>query len=334
MKEAAAAKLHFLLELQHHLGGRIPVERWVQEALYHAEFGYYTASIREFGRQGDFTTWPLLNEGLARAIANWALEHRPSGRWNLIEIGAGAGTLAVSVIKAIGWWNRPRYRIVEISPRLRRAQQDRLGSSAVWHDSVLEALAASAGKALIFSNELVDAFPCRVFAKHSGSWRELSLGIEGGRVSELWRDPKSLPGSSAFSHSWPDGQRIEVRECYQAWLQEWLPGWESGCLLTIDYGDVCPDLYFRRPGGTLRAYAHHQRLEGRQVYAGFGLRDITADVNFSDLQMPSAFSNTEFTTLAAFISKHARSQLKGRSAELLLRPGGAGDAFKVLVQKR
>jgi hypothetical protein len=52
------------------------------------------------------------------------------------------------------------------------------------------------------------------------------------------------------------------------------------------------------------------------------------------LQMPSAFSNTEFTTLAAFISKHARTQLKGRSAELLLRPGGAGDAFKVLVQKR
>jgi hypothetical protein len=218
VKEAAAAKLHFLLELQHHLGGRIPFERWMQEALYHAEFGYYTASIREFGRQGDFTTWPLLNEGLARAIANWALEHRPSGRWNLIEIGAGAGTLAVSVMKAIGWWNRPRYRIVEISPRLRRAQQDRLGSSAVWHDSVLEALAASAGKALIFSNELVDAFPCRIFAKHSGSWRELSLGIEGGRVSELWRDPKSLPGSSAFSHSWPDGQRIEVR-VLQAWLR-------------------------------------------------------------------------------------------------------------------
>ena len=123
VKEAAAAKLHFLLELQHHLGGRIPFERWMHEALYHAEFGYYTASIREFGRQGDFTTWPLLNEGLARAIANWALEHRPSGRWNLIEIGAGAGTFAVSVIKAIGWWNRPRYRIVEISPRLRRAQR-------------------------------------------------------------------------------------------------------------------------------------------------------------------------------------------------------------------
>jgi len=37
-------------------------------------------------------------------------------------------------------------------------------------------------------------------------------------------------------------------------------------MLTIDYGDTCPALYLRRPRGTLRAYAHHQRLEGYDVY--------------------------------------------------------------------
>ena len=151
----------------------------MHEALYHTEFGYYTANIREFGRRGDFTTWPALNEGLGRAIARWALENRPSRRWDLIEIGAGSGELAASILKTIGRWSRPRYHIVEISPPLRQIQQRRLGSSAIWDASVPEALAASRGTALILSNELVDAFPCRVFKKCPDGWRELALRLEG-----------------------------------------------------------------------------------------------------------------------------------------------------------
>ena len=176
----AGGKLRFLLELQENLGGCIPFERWMREALYHREFGYYTANIREFGRRGDFTTWPALDKGLGRAIAGWALQNRPSKRWDLIEIGAGSGELAASILKTIGWWNRPRYHIVEISPRLRQVQQGRLGSRANWHASVPEALAACGGTALILSNELVDAFPCRVFEKRPDGWRELALRLEEG----------------------------------------------------------------------------------------------------------------------------------------------------------
>ena len=95
----AGRKLRFLLELQENLGGCIPFERWMREALYHREFGYYTANIREFGRRGDFTTWPALDKGLGRAIAGWALQNRPSKRWDLIEIGAGSGELAASILK-------------------------------------------------------------------------------------------------------------------------------------------------------------------------------------------------------------------------------------------
>ena len=326
-------KLRFLLELQSTLGGCIPFERWMQEALYHSEFGYYTANIRELGRRGDFTTWPALNEGLGRAIARWALENRPAGRWNLIEIGAGSGQLAASIMKTIGWWNRPRYHIVEISPRLRQAQRNRLGSRAIWHASIPEALASSDGTALIFSNELVDAFPCRVFKKGPAGWLELALRIEGGRILEEWVT-RPLADSTAFSHPWPEGQRVEVQESYRVWVRDWLPAWQAGTMLTIDYGDTCPALYFRRPGGTLRAYAHHQRLEGHDAYAGFGLRDLTADVNFSDLQEETAFSATTLTTLAEFIAKHDPSPGRDRTADALHSPGGAGEAFKVLIQTR
>lgn len=319
----SAEKLPFLLGLQEELGGSIPFDRWMTEALYHPVFGYYSANIRGIGRRGDFTTWPVLHRSLAEAIARWALKHKPSGRWHLIEIGAGTGELAEAVLKAIGWWNRPRYHIVDVSAPLRTAQQKRLGSKATWHDSVAEALAACGGEAVIFSNELVDAFPCRIFQKQTGAWRELALRIEGGRLQEIWREA-ALPDSTVFSHDWPDGQRVEVQESFRAWQQQWLPQWKEGAMLTIDYGDRSPALYHRRPQGTLRAYAHHQRLEGREAYAGFGLRDLTVDVNFSDLEKGSS-GPAEFSTLTEFLTA------QGVKSDPVL--AEAGEAFKVLVQR-
>jgi SAM-dependent MidA family methyltransferase len=330
---ALADKLQFLLTLQESLGGCVRFDRWMHEALYHERFGYYTANIRQFGRRGDFTTWPAISDNLGVAVARWILRNKSSGGFHIIEIGAGSGELAASILKAIGWWRRAQYHIVEISARLRELQQERVGSRAVWHGSVLEALKASDGAAIIISNELVDAFPCRVFKKNGDGWLELALRIEETHAVEEWIS-SSLPTSTAFLESWPVGQRVEVHESFRVWLREWLPGWQSGHMLTIDYGDVCPALYRRRPNGTLRAYAHHQRFEGREVYASFGLRDLTADINFSDLQQHSPLFTTAFGTLSEFLSNHGGSAANDRVAQMLRSVGGAGDAFKFLVQTR
>jgi SAM-dependent MidA family methyltransferase len=326
-----APKLQFLLDLQEDLGGCIRFDRWMREALYHQEFGYYTASIREFGRHGDFTTWPTMSESLGVAIGQWILQNKSPERTKVIEIGGGDGALAASILKAIGWWKKPRYHIVEISSRLEEVQRKRLGSKAVWHTAVPEALEACGGAASIISNELVDAFPCRVFKKNGDGWRELALRIEERAVVEDWIFTQ-LPPSTAFIESWRVGQQVEVHESFRLWLRAWLPGWKSGNMLTIDYGDTCPALYQRRPAGTLRAYAHHQRLEGQEAYAGFGLRDLTADVNFSDLQQEPELCTTAFGTLTEFISTHTGR--KKPSSEVLRPPADAGEAFKFLVQIR
>ena len=123
----AGGKLRFLLELQENLGGCIPFERWMREALYHRSLDTTPQTSAGSEDAATFTTWPALDKGLGRAIAGWALQNRPSKRWDLIEIGAGSGELAASILKTIGWWNRPRYHIVEISPRLRQVQQGRRG---------------------------------------------------------------------------------------------------------------------------------------------------------------------------------------------------------------
>src|SRR5690606_20096595 len=65
---------------------------------------------------------------------------------------------------------------------------------------------------------------------------------------------------------------------------EWLPSWKSGRMLTIDYGATAETLYHRRPRGTVRAYLLQQRLEGPAIYENVGRQDLTADVNFTDLQ--------------------------------------------------
>lgn len=304
----------------------------MQEALYHPDFGYYTANIRTVGRTGDFSTWPTMNASLASAIAGWLLAHRPGGTWHVIEVGAGTGELAHGVLKAIGWWKRPRYHIVEASPILRQQQQKRLGRSAIWHAGVAEALKASGGKALIFSNELVDAFPCRVFQKFEEGWRELALRIEGNRIHETWFEV-ALPDSSVFERNWPVGQRVEVHESFPRWMTAWLPHWTAGAMLTIDYGDDAEVLYSRRVQGTLRAYFHHQRLYGMEVFAGMGSRDITADVNFDDLVRwgeATGLRTVSNQSLGEFVVAHSR---KAAPAQFLAEDG-AGGAFKALVQAR
>jgi SAM-dependent MidA family methyltransferase len=316
----AAEKLAHLAALEEAGGGRIRFDRWMEAALYHPAFGYYAASIRGIGRRGDFTTWPVADRSLARGLAEWIRRHRNEGGGAVIEIGAGTGELADGVLRELGWWRRPAYHIVEISRPLRAEQQRRLGRRATWHESPAAALAACAGRALLLSNELFDAFPCRIFRRAATGWDELFLRRDGGRFQEIWSPADARPESTVWEHPWPEGQRVEVQESIRPWLADWLPRWTAGRLLAIDYGAVCPALFHRRPRGTLRAYAHQQRFEAPEAYAGFGTRDLTVDVNFSDLA-GMLDPRAVVTTLGAFLQPLAA--LPARLAE-------AGAAFHVL----
>ncbi len=317
----AAERLRYLAGLQDRLGGSIPYERWMQDWLYHDTFGYYTNGIRAIGRAGDFTTWPTRHAGLGRAIARWAKANKPDGPWHLIEVGAGAGDLAVTILDSCPWWSRPRYHIVEISPALQARQEERLGGRhAVGHTDIREALAACEWRAVIISNELVDAFPCRVF-RRDDDWQELSLAVGDRGITEVWTDCDA-PESTVAKCEWPRGQRVEVHDSFRDWLDGWFLKWKAGAMLTIDYGDTCPELYHRRPAGTLRAYAHHQRLEGTEAHAGFGMRDLTADVNFSDLR--DWMGGGTLTTLGEFLAAQNAGRIPADLAE------GAASAFKAL----
>lgn len=306
----------------------IRFDDFMQAALYHPERGYYTSRIQTVGSEGDFTTTPQLSQSLAKAIAD---AFQRSGEKNLIEVGPGSGRLSQAVRQALPLITRLRTRhsLVEVSPILRELQRARL--PRIQHAASLrEALHAADGRAFIFSNELVDAFPVRIFRPHDGGFDELYLSRKEGVTHESFRPASDLPDSSQLITDGTSPRRIEVHESYHHWLTSWMPCFHRGQLLTIDY--AVPD----RPPvhGSLRAYYRQQRLTGASLYQNAGMTDLTADVSFQDLQrwgrqlgLETRYQINQSEFLAPFSGKS--------TADQFLREGdGAGTAFQVLLQNR
>jgi SAM-dependent MidA family methyltransferase len=279
----------------------------------------------------------MLSAAPAKAVAAWATRAlRETGCQNLLEIGPGEGKLAAAVMQNLPWHVRRKTQlhVCETSPPLAALQQRLLGRRACWHETPAAALAACDGKAVIFSNELVDAFPVRRYQKTPVGWRELAVAFDPlGTVLESLLPPAPLPESSGFSELHPPGQWIEVHDAYRRWLADWLPHWRAGRLLTIDYGASADALYHRRPHGTLRAYLLQQRLDGPHVYQNMGRQDLTADVNFTDLMHWSEpwAATRQLQSLAAFLRGSLDPADPADPA--LTDEHGAGGAFLVLDQQ-
>lgn len=320
-------------------GTTIPFEEFMRRALHDPEQGYYARHVRGIGRRGDFTTAPKLSRAPAVAIARWAAAAlRETGCRDLVEIGPGDGTLAAEVLARLPWslrW-RTRLHLVETSRPLTALQRGQPGlRRATWHRDPREALVACDGRAVLFSNELVDAFPVRRFRRLGGAWRELGVTFGAdGSARELPLPENGLPASSALDPRHAEGQVVEVHESYRRWLEGWLPAWRAGCLLTIDYGATADTLYHRQPRGTLRGYLLQQRVEGDEVYRHIGRQDLTADVNFSDLIDWSSpwMDEQRLETLGTFLARFGVAP--GNSREGLAEAGGAYDAFRVLDERR
>ncbi len=302
-------------------------ESFMERALHHPRNGYYSRNISAIGSRGDFTTVPQLSDTLAKSIAKW-IRHssRTHGTRNLIEIGPGLGTLASQVLQYLPPLLRFRsnLHLVDSSPTLRAQQEALLGKKATYHETIHSALEACEGSAIIWSNELVDAFPVRLFEKTPTAWQEVALDRQTSQ--EILLPPGPLPPSSLFDIPFPLGQRIEVHDSYHRWLRSWLPSWKNGAMLTIDYGDIAGNIYHRRPSGTLRAYLLQNRIEGPAVYENPGRQDITADVNFTDLALWSEpwLNSSPSQALSNFIQPHT----KPRDTRLL----EAATYFRILDQ--
>jgi SAM-dependent MidA family methyltransferase len=313
---------------------------FMARALHDPQRGYYARRVQAIGAKGDFSTSATLSPQLGQAIAQWLKGESkvmPEVR-HIIEVGAGNGMLMETVQKSMGWWQRRRFQwhIVETSEGLCAQQKQRLGKRVTWHRDLGSALDSVGGKAFIYHNELLDAFPVVLLQWQEDQWQEVCVDLGGNQVRESLM-PHSLTAADCESFAifqrppQTASQRVELHLSVRDWLRQWAPAWTEGAMLTVDYGDVFPELYHRRPRGTLRAYLLHQRLEGAALYQNMGRQDITADVNFTDYRAWAkglGWEETYFGTQGEFTELRL-----GAGAPLLLAEGAA-DAFKVVCHRR
>jgi SAM-dependent MidA family methyltransferase len=305
-------------------------------ALYDPVHGYYSAQMEMVGRSGDFSTSATLDNSLGRALAHWIRAEAQAlqlAHPTIIELGSGTGQLARTILGHFRPWEKLRYYMVDVRGRKqpsRRIKQFKLAR---------EALNAAGGIAILFSNEFVDAFPCRRFVRTKSGWDEIWIELQEGRWIERTMPAPADPESSSLSPNFAIGQIVEIHESFQSWLKELSSSLHQGALLTIDYGGSATENYRGKLSGTLRAFFQHHRLEGMEIYRRPGRQDLTADVNFEDLRRwgrALGFSEIEYSTQRDFIQEWYPDALKRENplTRLVLDPLGAGSAFKVLHQRK
>jgi SAM-dependent MidA family methyltransferase len=333
----------WLAEIAKSEGGRLRFDRFMELALLHPVHGYYTRRIRGIGKSGDFSTSTTLSPALGKAVFGWLIaeaRHLGLEPLTIIEPGVGTGALAKLILSKIRPWSRVRYFGVDLRPESAILDQSvRTRRRFQLVDSMEAALQAAHGNAIVISNEFVDAFPCRRLVRLESDWADIYLRYD----DDQWRQELSpAPISvtcSALNSGFAVGQTIEVHESFHAWLASVSAQLDKGSVLTIDYGGRPEEIYRRRPEGTVRGYFRQERIEGAGIFRRAGYQDLTADVNFVDLQAWGnnfGLKTADYLTQREFVTRWNPNALKRANVAGLftLDEQGAGSAFKVLHQRK
>ncbi|MER3492167.1 MAG: hypothetical protein C4323_07435 [Mastigocladus sp. ERB_26_2] len=300
---------------------RITFATYMDMALYHPDYGYYSTQAVNIGKQGDFFTSVHLGPDFGELLAEqfvqmWEILGQPVP-FSLVEMGAGQGHLALDVLNYLKsryphFFAALQYIIVEKSPILRQEQQQRLQEFTVQIKSSLEEIPSNSIIGCFFSNELVDALPVHQFILEQGQLREIYVTLQQDSIvnhqelltpptprspliptpfTEIIAEPSTPKLAEYFDlvsiqfpeNVYPEGYRSEVNLAALDWLSVVADRLQRGYVLTIDYGYPASRYYNpRRSQGTLQCYWHHQRHNN--PYINIGRQDITAHVDFTALE--------------------------------------------------
>jgi SAM-dependent MidA family methyltransferase len=352
-----ASELHELIgkEIEAR-GGMIPFRRFMELALYHPEHGYYASGRARVGKSGDFYTSVSVGRIYGRVLASvchevWERLGSPK-EFTIVEQGANDGTMAVDILTWIeegrgAFAEAVHYRIVEPFAINRSRQQEKLSvfRQVAWHESNAD-LPEFTG--IHLSNELLDAFPVDSVRWNDSFWEEECVALDG--ESLVWKtlpvtDPELAEAVKRLPSPSREGWRFEINRGISPWLNAIASRMKQGLLLTVDYGQVGEDRFApHRADGTLLAYRNHERYNNPLEEPG--LRDITAQVDFTDLaaralslgMLPIAYSDQQHFLVGAAepwmqsLGDHAPEHRKDLLAlNTLLTPSLMGSQFKMFA---
>jgi SAM-dependent MidA family methyltransferase len=279
--------------------GPVPFAAYMEAVLYEAD-GYYARRVP--GPGSDYRTSPSLTPWFGRLLAGhfrrqWeALE---SETFTVVEVGGGSGDLAAAALECIP----VRWRFVERFDAVRDLQRRRLPASAPveW----VEALGTDPVDGCVLANEVIDNMPVHVFERTADACREVYVAAVDGRLTETLGPPSSDEAAALAARALPhleEGDRWEVRPGVEPWCAAAAATLRRGSLLVLDYGDVEPDLWVRRPAGSLVTYRDDRM--GDDPLEAPGLADVTAHVDFSHLErsaLAAGFTSPALRTQREFL---------------------------------
>jgi NADH dehydrogenase [ubiquinone] 1 alpha subcomplex assembly factor 7 len=267
------------------IAGPMPIAEYMRLCLTHPQYGYYM-NRDPLGARGDFVTAPEISQIFGELIGAWlASVWQQLGapeNVRLIELGPGRATMLLDALRAAK--TMPGFRaalvlhLVEISPALRKVQEQRLqalGLTVQWHSALEE---VPAGPCLIVANEFIDALPVHQAVKQVDGWHERVVAIApddtltiGIAHEPLQHFEATLPQGLRLS---PDGSIYEWRADATA-LEIGRRVRDDGAALLVDYGHAWYGL-----GETFQAVSGHAFTDPMRSP---GEVDLTAHVDFAAL---------------------------------------------------
>lgn len=254
-------------------GGSIAFEHFMTLALY-GEQGFYSTTGRA-GRRGDFITspevGPLFGLVLSRAIDQiWITLGKPKG-FQIVEVGAGPGTLARSILSA-----QPQcladgtYVAVETSASQRLSHPEGIISAHVAPNHI--------DNGVIIANELLDNLPFELWV-FDNSWRKSYIIEQGEGFAEILIDE---PAPSFLPSRVPHGSRAPIQRSASQWLRDALSTLTNGSVIVFDYCTPLTAQVASMPWRQwLRTYVEQQR--GTHYLRDAGDQDMTTQVCIDQL---------------------------------------------------
>lgn len=277
---------------------RLPFAAYMDLALYHPDYGYYTTKASILGPNGDFITSPHLGHDFGELLAvqfadMWKALGQPHP-FQLVEMGAGQGLIAADALTYLqqhylDCYTAIDYIIIEKSPALQVQQQESLSDSKVtW--ITLKELPPITG--CFFSNELIDAFPVHIVEKHNNQLQEVYVTANDSTLQKTLGPLSTQKLTQYFksididllTNAYPEGYRTEINLAALDWLDTVSSRIDRGFLLTIDYGHTAQRYYSpARHKGTLKCYYQHRHHDN--PYTNIGQQDLTAHIDFTALEI-------------------------------------------------
>lgn len=328
---------------------------FMQLALYHPYYGYYSKPRPKFGKPGDFITAPELTPLFAQALAHQCqpVLNRVNAP-KLLEFGAGSGRLCIDLLTALAACDAlpETYFILEVSGALRQQQQQLieteipdLAPRVTW----LDRWPQQPFNGVMIANEVLDAMAVHRFSQQQSGINESFITLDvHDKLIETWQPTTDLRLSAYLDHALPKTlypYYAEANLFIDGWLKQCFGCLTQGVVIIIDYGFPRHEFYHAdRNQGTLMCHYRHQSQANPLI--NIGEQDITAHVDFThvaEAAVQAGFDVAGFTNQAAFllanqllnfladITDQKQAIAAQQAVKKLTLPSEMGELFKVMA---